>query len=142
MRPRCCFLYLTFLGINMALFFLIVGRRFGCGAASFWRRRRGWLGCGRHGHALVFQLLLPGGLGRRERRDNRSRFSRSKIRRRLRGGGRRFHLSNGRRSRRTAFPPIPERWPARLRIISERIAPGLSLNNLALISPAFDADHT
>src|ERR1035438_4919714 len=117
MRPRCCFLYFTFLGINMALFFLLLGRRFAAGFRRAGFGRRGWLSGRRR--ALVFHLLLPGGLRRSERRDNRSRFSGRKIWSSLHHGSRGFRLSQRGGSRWTTFATIPKRWPPRLRIVPQ-----------------------
>src|SRR5579872_4491893 len=114
MRPRCCFRYLTFFGINIAL-------------------------------VLLFRVAL--GLLRRLR---------SRHRRQNRSGNRSLHstLMHWSSRHRTRSPvsvaisvavPIPavsvaRRRPAWFRLVTQTAALS-ARQNLALINPAFDADH-
>ena len=63
MRPRCCFLYLTFFGINMALFLLRLGLRRRGRRPSSGLRRRGLGGASAAGGGSCFNSCFQAGCG-------------------------------------------------------------------------------
>src|SRR5947209_717453 len=158
MRPRCCFLYFTFFGINMEE----PPQHYPANESEYPPNFRcsdylrpceflflGLLGSAR-GWRVLPQLLLPTRLGRSQRRDNRRGPSclRHFPWRRLHHSSTRLTCRRGDRCRTPAFawaltvPPVCTWWPSRLRLIPERRAPaGHTIQNLALICPALNADH-
>src|SRR5690349_1224480 len=158
MRPRCCFLYLTFFGIIMAVcpqFLFVLARlrrliRLGLSWLGL-----SWLGLG--GLLFLTRFLLPARLLRRhQRRQNRRRRTLCRTRqiaRRLlhcRTGGRRRRRLHRRSTTTiatipavapvTALAAIPPRLPPRLGL-GKQTAPLGEIQNFALVQPGLDADH-
>src|SRR5512147_466410 len=148
MRPRCCFLYLTFFGINMAFYLraILLGGPAGRGLVRSGSGLRLRDGCFRAIRLGFFHFLLPRRLRRRQRWDHGARRGPRRLRQftwrclysRTGRLGRRSSLY---RRRRPALASVTRRGTPRFRLSQQRSWPHLALEDLSPVNPGFDTDH-